>query len=242
VHPQIRNAACAVVDSEQEPVREQAGLDLDGLRTVGRLADWWLHNVYRHAVRPSSWAKAEDRVRRIKETLGDLPVVDLDYRAVTEWHAKLSQELAPWTVRHHRQTLALVVDEAVKMGAPVGNPVRSVKPVRIAASDGVALERDETRALLAAVRDHRLGAAVALLFLQGWRVSEVLGLAGEDLDLDAGVAHLRRASVYVDGRGQQLGPPKTDGARGEHWLMPSVVSLLAKRRETQAQEQAAARE
>src|SRR5512133_1205894 len=41
--------------------REQAGLDLGGLRTVGRLADWWLHNVYRHAVRRSSWAKAEDR-------------------------------------------------------------------------------------------------------------------------------------------------------------------------------------
>jgi integrase len=222
--------------------REQAGLELGGLGTVGRLADWWLHNVHRQAVRASTWAKSEDRVRRIKETLGELPVVDLDYRVVTEWQAKLARELAPRTVRNHRQTLALVVDEAVKMGALVGNPVRSVKPVRIAASDGVALERDETRALLAAVRDHRLGAAVALLFLQGWRVSEVLGLAGEDLDLDAGVAHLRRASVYVDGRGQQLGPPKTDGARGEHWLMPTVVSLLAKRRETQAQEQAAAPE
>ena len=74
--------------------------------------------------------------------------------------------------------------------------------------------------------DHRLGAAVALLFLQGWRVSEVLGLAWEDLDLDAGTAQVRRASVYVDGRGQQLGPPKTEGARGEHWLMPTVVALL----------------
>jgi len=215
-------------------------LDPVGLRTVGRLADWWLHNVYRHAVRRSSWAKAEDRVRRIKETLGDLPVVDLDYKAVTEWQAKLSRDLAPWTVRHHRQTLALVVDEAVKMGALAGNPVRSVKPVRITTADGVALDRDETRALLGAVRDHRLGAAVALLFLQGWLVSEVLGLAWEELDLDAGTAQVRRASVYVDGRGQQLGPPKTDGARGEHWLMPTVVALLAKRRETQAQERAAA--
>jgi integrase len=114
--------------------------------------------------------------------------------------------------------------------------------VRVTTSDGVALDRDETRALLGAVRDHRLGAAVALLFLQGWRVSEVLGLAWEDLDLDAGTAQVRRASVYVDGRGQQLGPPKTDGARGEHWLMPTVVALLAKRRETQAQERAAAPE
>jgi len=220
--------------------REQAGLDLGGLRTVGRLADWWLHNVYQHAVRPSSWAKAEDRVRRIKETLGDVPVVELDYRAVTEWQAKLSQQLAPWTVRHHRQTLALVIDEAVKMGALVGNPVRSVKPVRITTAEGVALDRDETRALLAAVEDHRLGAAVALLFLQGWRVSEVLGLAWEDVDLDAGTASVRRASVYIDGRGQQLGPTKTDGARGEHWLMPTVVTLLVKRRETQAEERAAA--
>jgi integrase len=210
------------------------------LRTVGGLADWWLHNVHRHAVRPSSWSKSRDRIRRIKKDLGELPVLDLDYRVVTEWQSRLARTLAPRTVRHHRQTLAQVVDEAVKMGALVGNPVRSVKPLRVTDSGGVALERDETRALLAAVADHRLGAAVALLFLQGWRVSEVLGLAWEDVDLEVGTAVVRRASVYVDGRGQELGPPKTEGARGEHWLMPTVVALLAKRRETQETERAAA--
>jgi integrase len=93
--------------------------------------------------------------------------------------------------------------------------------------------REETHALLAAARGHRLGAAVALLFLQGWRVSEVLGLAGEDLDLDAGITRVRRASVYVDGRGQTLGPTKTDNTRGERWLMPTVVDLLVARREPQ---------
>ena len=148
---------------------------LGPLSTVGALADWWLHNVHRHAVRPSSWAKAEDRVRKIKETLGDQPVADLDYRAVTEWQTRLSRTLAPRTVRHHRQVLAQVVVEAVKMGALVGNPVRAVKPLRVSESDGVALDRDETWALLAAVGDHRLGAAVGLLFLQGWPVSEVRG-------------------------------------------------------------------
>jgi integrase len=71
-------------------------------------------------------------------------------------------------------------------------------------------------------------------------VSEVLGLAWEHVDLEAGTAVVRRASVYVDGRGQQLGPPKTEGARGEHRLMPTVVALLAKRRETQEKERAAA--
>jgi integrase len=222
--------------------REQAGMGLGALSTVGALADWWLHNVHRHAVRPSSWAKAEDRVRKIKETLGDQLVADLDYRRVTEWQTRLSRTLAPRTVRHHRQVLAQVLDEAVKMGALVGNPVRAVKPLRVGESNGVALDRDQTRALLAAVADHRLGAAVGLLFLQGWRVSEVLGLAWEDLDLDAGTAHVRRASVYVDGRGQQLGPPKTAGAHGEHWLMPTTVALLRKRSAVQADERSVAPE
>jgi integrase len=220
--------------------RKEAGLDLGALRTVAGLADWWLHNVHKHAVRQSSWAKSEDRVRRIKAALGELPVTELDYRVVTEWQATLGRTLAPWTVRHHRQTLAQIIDEAVKMGAVAGNPVRTVKPVRITESAGVALEPAQTRALLAAVSEHRLAAAVALLFLQGWRVSEVLGLAWEDVDLDAGTARVRRASAYVDGHGQTIGPTKTDGARGEHWLMPTVVGLLARRREIQAVERAAA--
>jgi hypothetical protein len=46
-------------------------------------------------------------------------------------------------------------------------------------------------------------------------------------------------SVYIDVRGQQLGPPKTDGAHGERWRMPTVVNLLAQRREDQAAERAA---
>jgi Phage integrase, N-terminal SAM-like domain len=101
--------------------REQAGLVFGELRTVGSLADWWLQNVHKHAVRPSTWAKAEDRVRRIKATLGELPVTQLDYRVVTEWQAALGRTLAPRTVRHQRQTLAQIVDEAVKMGTLVGN-------------------------------------------------------------------------------------------------------------------------
>lgn len=69
-----------------------------------------------------------------------------------------------------------------------------------------------------------------------------LRLAWEDLDLDAGTANLRRASVYIDGRGQQLGPPKTEGAHDEHFLMPTVVELLARRQAEQAEERASAPE
>src|ERR1043166_7165392 len=38
--------------------QKEAGLVLNELRTVGALAEWWLHTVYKQRVRPSSWAKA----------------------------------------------------------------------------------------------------------------------------------------------------------------------------------------
>lgn len=221
--------------------QSEAGLSASELRTVGAVAEWWLHNVHKQAVRPSSWAKGVDRVRRIKETLGDRLVGDVDYRTVTEWQAKLLAEgLAPNTVRVHRQALAQVLDEAVKLQIVVGNAVRSLEPLRIPEADAVALDVDQAHALINQAREHRLGAAVAALFLQGWRVSEVLGLAWEDLDLDAGVAHIRRASVYVDGRGQQLGETKSEDAFGKQWLMPTVAELLATRLECQTQERAEA--
>jgi integrase len=53
----------------------------------------------------------------------------------------------------------------------------------------------------------RLGAAVALLFVHGWRVSEVLGLAWADLDLEAAVATVSRASAYAGGIGMCSGRP-----------------------------------
>jgi integrase len=96
------------------------------------------------------------------------------------------------------------------------------------------------KALLAAAADHRLGAAVALLFVQGWRVSEVLGLAWQDVDLNRGTAHVVRAAVYVDRAGMVLGETKTAGATGVHPLAPGVVAALRRRLARQQDERSAA--
>jgi integrase len=98
------------------------------------------------------------------------------------------------------------------------------------------LTASDARAVVAAGAGDRLGAAVALLFVQRWRVSEVLGLAWSDVDLEAGVATVRRASVYADGVGMMLGPPKTEGAKGRHLLTPVVVEFLRRRRLAQGEE------
>lgn len=208
--------------------------------TVGELAAWWLHNIHRHQVRESSWSKAEDRVRRITSALGSLPVVDLNIEHVVRWQAKLLDELAPKTVSHHRQTLTQIFDQAIELGLIAGNPVRRVKPPKIPPTSTRALTSAESARIITAVAEDKFGAAVAMLFLQGWRVSEALGLAWEDVDLHAGIATIRRACIYVDHQGPALGPTKTPGAMGEHLLAPTVVELLRRRRAVQAEDRLAA--
>ncbi len=187
-------------------------------------------------VRPSSLGKYVDRVERITAWLGDVRIGSLRAEQVATWQSKLLSSLSAKTVADSRATFRSVMAEAVNLGLIASNPVDRVRPPKIRASARRALTAAEARALVAAGAEDRLGAAIALLFVQGWRVSEVLGLAWSDLDLDAGMATVSRASVYADGVGMMLGPPKTEGAKGPHLLTPVVVELLRRRRRAQDDE------
>jgi integrase len=234
---------------QKEEAAAEETANRSGMATVGELAQWWRDHVQRHAVKIQSWHTSRSHVARIVDTLGEVLVEELDYMTVTAWQAKLLESLAPKTVRLHRETLAQVMDEAVKTGTIKANPVRSVRPPAAPWGDFDALDADEIQALVDAARHERLGAAVAVLFNQGWRVSEVLGLADEDLYLDedltepaedlaqdpgdvAGRAVVRRKAIYITGQGMELQPyTKALGSMGEYWLQSPVVELLRERLE-----------
>jgi integrase len=129
--------------------------------------------------------------------------------------------------------------EAAKVGLIASSPFDLVKaPKAKRVNAGRALTPDEAKALMRAAEPLRLGAAVALLFCQGWRASEVLGLAWEDLDLEAGTAQIRRGVSYSTSVGTALGSTKTSGAEGIHYLAPISVERLRQRREEQEAERA----
>jgi integrase len=224
-----------------EDVRNQAPTRFDRSTTVAALADWWLVNVASTQVRASSLAKYEDRVGRIKNGLGTAAVAELRPEHVQAWLTKLQRDgLAAKTAADTRVTLRQVLSVAVAYGLAASNVTEAVKPPRGHRYEARALTPEEARRLIAAAASDRFGATVALLFVQGWRVSEVLGLAWEDIDFDARTAMVQRAAVYVDGQGPVLGPPKTAGSRGLHHLAPGVLALLELRRRIQQEERRAA--
>lgn len=214
--------------------------------SVADLAGWWLDNVAAVSVRPSTLHTYRKDCARITEHLGALPLADLDTEAVRGFLAELRRQgLAASTTRNARTRLRQVAQQAVELGYLAGNPVLAVRGPKETAEErhrARTLTASEVQRLLGALDPSRpLDAAVALLFTSGIRVSEALGLAWDDLDLDAGTATIRRAATYTGGGlGARLDRPKTAGTAGVHHLAPSAVALLRARRTRQVAERLAA--
>jgi len=206
--------------------------------TVDELTDWWLDTVARHQVKQSTLDSYRKFAGYLAADLGSLPVVDVGPETLTSWQSALLDRFAPYTVLNCRKVCRQAFAEAVKVGLIPSNPFDLVKAPRATrVNAGRALSTDDAKALIAAAQTLRLGAAVTLLFVQGWRVSEVLGLAWEDLDLGAGTARIRRGAAYTPSVGSVLGSTKTSGAEGIHYLAPISVAHLRQRHTDQQVEQ-----
>jgi integrase len=208
--------------------------------TVAELTDWWLDSVARHQVKTSTLDSYRKFASYLADDIGAHAVVDVGPELLTQWQSKLLDKYAPYTVLNCRKVCRQAFTEAVKFRLIPANPFDLVKAPRAKrVKAGRALSPADAKALITASQELRLGAAVTLLFCQGWRVSEVLGLAWEDLDLDAGTAQIRRGASYTSSVGMVLGSTKTSGAEGVHHLAPVSVAHLRKRRAEQQLEREA---
>ena len=200
--------------------------------TVADLAAWWLQNVARHRVRDTTFATYRKQVRLIDAGLGPIPARQLRPEQVAAFVSDLIDKGSASRARNMRTLLVQIMDQAVGLGLAADNVARRVKTPLVPQIRRRTITPAETQRLLAEC-DGRFAAAVGFCYLQGWRISEALGLAWQDIDVDSRTVRLRRGSTYTDGVGTVLGPTKTRRTAGVQSLSPSVIGLLAKRREVQ---------
>ena len=187
----------------------------------------------RHRVRITTLSTYDKQWRLIATDLGPTPVRRLRAEQVAAFVSRLVDRGSASRATNVRTLLVQVLDEAVSLGLADDNVAKKVRRPRVPKMTRATLTPVDVAKLLDAC-DERFVAAVALCYVQGWRVSEALGLAWHDIDLEDGTVHLRRGSTYADGVGMILGPPKTKRTAGRQLLGPTVVQLLAHRRELEA--------
>jgi integrase len=173
-----------------------------------------VHDLYRTALR-----------RHLGPRIGHIPITDLNEDMIASVIEDLQASgLSGWTIRNALVPLGRILAHATRHGMIADNPLRRLERwerPRVVRREMRILAPDEIDALLAAARPtYRTLLATAIF--TGLRQGELLGLQWADLDLDAGLLHVRRQldrdGVYTE--------PKTPRALRTVVLMPALVELL----------------
>jgi len=191
------------------------------------LDDWWA-KWWPSTVNLRVSTRTRDAVMyeaRIKPTLGEIPLGQLNRPTLRGWVAELSAEgLAPSTVHKCVQILSKTLRAAVEDGCLGRNPAERLDLPRI--------EREEMRFLtpsdvvtLADAIDIRFQPLVFLGAYGGLRLGEMLALRRNRIDLLHQAVDVAETVGHPDGR-LFVGPPKTRAGRRRVPLPRVVVSAL----------------
>jgi integrase len=153
--------------------------------------------------------------------------------------AKLAAGLSPRTVHHIHTVLHTALEQALKWGYVPRNVAAVVSPPAVPEKETRWPTSDEVRRLIGAATADRLRGLWALAAYTGMRQGELLGLTWNDVDLDAGVVHVRRILVKVKERRPTYGEPKTKRSRRQVPLTEDAVAALRAHKARQAEEKLA---
>ncbi len=148
--------------------------------------------------------------------------------------------LAPRTIQYMHSVLRAALNQALRWRMVHYNAASMVSAPRATRLEPKVLTPEEARRLLGVLRGNRLEALYSVALALGLRQGEALGLKWSDLDLDAGILHVRRAAQRIPHQGTQLVETKTAGSRRTLFLPPVVVSALRAHRGRQTLERLAA--
>ena len=208
--------------------------------TFAALAAWWLETTAPSNARPTTVRSYGQDVRRLNAELGTVPVSELDAATAQTAITAIGNKFGHGTTRNARARLRQILEAAVDLKLLTRNPatkVRARRPTEAERAPKRVLSPADLAALLTVLDPdkRRYDAAVGILFTNGIRRSEALGLAWSDVDLDAGTAAIVRS---CDAR--RLDRPKTERTIGTIRLHPAVVALLRTHRLRQHAERLAA--
>ena len=150
---------------------------------------------------------------------------------------KLRAGTSARSVRYCRVILRAALGQAMKQGLIARNVAAPTDPPKgYRPQQASPLTPDEGPALYRGLEGERLNALHLLMLALGLRQGEALGLRWSDVDLDAGLCHVRVELVRLDAR-YTLEDLKTEKSRRDLPQDDYLVGLLRKHRAKQNEEE-----
>jgi integrase len=218
----------------------------DGRQTLATYLTGWLETIRPPELAESTWRRYDEHVRHhLIPGLGHIKLAQLTPQQIQQLYTDLQREkgLASTTVHHTHAVLHRALEVAMRYGLVARNVASLVKAPRMRESDIHPLNRDETRAYLAAARGHRSEALVTLAIATGMRQGELLALHWRDVDIEQPNAPGRlsvTANLYLRNKVALIKAPKTKGSRRSIAFAAPVTEALRAHRTRQKAERLAA--
>lgn len=198
--------------------------------TVGEAADLWLEHCRAEGLERSTIRQRRQHIElHIKPFVGCVKLSGLTAPRVNAFLDDLRDKGQSLPMRRKVLTsLKTLVSHAQGRGLIAQNAARSVRLKASARDEGREMlpgveipTKAELRAMIEQVPP-RWHAFILTAIFTGMRASELRGLRWEDVDIDAGVLHVRqRADAWGS-----MGPPKSKAGRRDIPLAPIVITAL----------------
>ncbi|MGX5694801.1 tyrosine-type recombinase/integrase [Agromyces soli] len=206
--------------------------------SVSAYADHWLENGVR-ALRPSTQSNYAWVLRKyIVPTVGDVPLERLTPSHVRKLHGAVqSMGVSVRTVQLAHAVLRSMLAEAVREELISRNVGTLVRQPKLEKTEQRAWSPEDAARFGIASKPHRLHALFELAYSVGLRRGELLGLRWSDVDLDAGMIHVRQTMQRLgSAHGRVFGPPKTARSRRSVPIPARVARSLRIHRAAQVAE------
>lgn len=163
--------------------------------TVEHWLTHWLDNVIAPSVRAKTLVGYRTAVRRhLIPGIGQHRINRLQPEHIEKLYALMRKnKLKPATVHQVHRTLRTALNEAVRRGQMIANPVLIAKAPRLVEEEIEPFTLPEAQRVLQTALAQRNGVRFALALTIGLRQGEALGLQWRDVDLRSGTLTIRRA-------------------------------------------------
>jgi integrase len=180
-------------------------------------------------LRPKTFASYKYLIEKhITPELGHLKVTKLSADALQSLYAKkLGEGLSRRTVQYMYAIIHKALDQAMRWGIVYTNVSDLTDPPRPKKSTPTIWSKEQAKTFLDSIKDDKLYPLYLLAITTGLRLGELLGIHGEDIDLDHKVLHIRHTVQEIRGAGLIISEPKTEKSKRAIKLPDIAMNALA---------------